>query len=281
MAPRNAVDAITQPGPMTMPRRSVLEELGWADWCICEDAELGLRVFEKGYSAAYAHNSYGKGLMPDTFIDFKKQRFRWAYGSVLIVRHHLRYFLSLKRSKLTSGQRYHFLAGWLPWMADGLCLIFNCVALFYSVLMVLYPYTFNPPEIMLSLLPISYFLFKITKMLVLYRSRMQATLLQSIVAGVAGLAVSHTIARAMLAGLRTSSIGFFRTPKMADSHSVVQAIRNAREEALIATALILAALTIGLREDAYLLDTQLWMVFLFVQSTPYLAAVLLSLISAL
>ena len=41
------------------------------------DAELGLRVFEKGYAAAYAHDSFGQGLMPDTFIDYKKQRFRW------------------------------------------------------------------------------------------------------------------------------------------------------------------------------------------------------------
>ncbi|MBP3861214.1 MAG: glycosyltransferase, partial [Pseudomonas sp.] len=85
MVTRNDRDAIIQHGTMTMTRRSVLEELGWADWCICEDAELGLRVFEKGYSAAYSHNSYGKGLMPDTFIDFKKQRFRWAYGAIQII----------------------------------------------------------------------------------------------------------------------------------------------------------------------------------------------------
>ena len=47
MVTRNDRDAIIQHGTMTMTRRSVLEELGWADWCICEDAELGLRVFEK------------------------------------------------------------------------------------------------------------------------------------------------------------------------------------------------------------------------------------------
>lgn len=26
--------------------------------------------------------------MPDTFIDFKKQRFRWAYGAIQIIKHH-------------------------------------------------------------------------------------------------------------------------------------------------------------------------------------------------
>ena len=53
-----------QHGTMTMIRRSVMDQLKWADWTICEDAELGLRVFEHGYSAAYAHQSYGRGLMP-------------------------------------------------------------------------------------------------------------------------------------------------------------------------------------------------------------------------
>ena len=31
-------------------------------------------------------HSYGRGLMPDTFIDYKKQRFRWAYGAMQILR---------------------------------------------------------------------------------------------------------------------------------------------------------------------------------------------------
>jgi cellulose synthase/poly-beta-1,6-N-acetylglucosamine synthase-like glycosyltransferase len=282
MVNRDARNAIIQHGTMTIVRRSVLSEInGWSEWCITEDAELGLRILEKGHRAAYVPQSYGRGLMPDNFFDYKKQRFRWAYGSVLILRHHLRFFLSLKKSNLTSGQRYHFLAGWLPWIADGLCLLFNCIALTYAVLMVLYPHNFNPPEVMLSLLPIGYFVFKMAKMLVLYRSRMQATLLQSLGAGIAGLAVSHTISRAMLAGLHTSKIGFFRTPKMVDSQSIRQAFQDAREEALFATALILAAFSIGLRDDAYLLDTQLWMILLLVQSVPYLAAVFLSVVSTM
>lgn len=280
MVNRDARNAIIQHGTMTIVRRSTLEGVdGWSEWCITEDAELGLRILEQGYRTAYIPRSYGRGLMPDNFLDYKKQRFRWAYGSVLILRHHMRYFLSLKRSKLTSGQRYHFLAGWLPWMADGLCLMFNCVALAYSVLMVLFPYVFNPPEVMLSLLPIGFFVFKLSKMLVLYRWRMRANLWQSIGAGVAGLAVSHTISRAMLAGLKTTGIGFFRTPKMADSHSLWQSFLDVREEALLALALIIAAITIGARDDAYLSDTRLWIALLVVQSVPYVAAVALSLIS--
>ncbi len=217
--------------------------------------------------------------MPDNFLDYKKQRFRWAYGSVLILRHHMRYFLSLSRSKLTPGQRYHFIAGWLPWMADGLCLMFNCVALGYSVLMVMFPYVFNPPEVIMTLLPIGFFVFKLSKMMVLYRWRLHANILQSLGAGLAGLSVSHTIARAMLAGLHTTRIGFFRTPKMADGHSVWQALLDVREEALIGFALILAAITMGARYDVYLTDTKLWIALLLIQSIPYVSAVVLSTIS--
>lgn len=280
MVNRDARNAIIQHGTMTIVRRSVLEKAqGWSEWCITEDAELGLKILEQGYQSSYVPRSYGRGLMPDNFYDYKKQRFRWAYGSVLILRHHMRYFLSLKRSKLTPGQRYHFIAGWLPWMADGICLIFNCVALAYAVLMILFPQVFNPPEVMMTLLPIGFFLFKITKLLILYRWRMQAHIAQSIGAAIAGLAVSHTIARAMLAGLTTTGIGFSRTPKMGNAHGLVLAILDAREEALIGVALILAAISIGARDDAYLIDTKLWIALLFIQSVPYVSAVLLSIIS--
>ncbi len=91
MITRNERNAIIQHGTMTMVRRSLLEATGkWAEWCITEDAELGLRIFEAGYEANYVPGSYGRGLMPDTFIDFKKQRFRWAYGAMQILKSHAR-----------------------------------------------------------------------------------------------------------------------------------------------------------------------------------------------
>jgi len=168
MVNRDARNAIIQHGTMTIVRRTALEDVeGWSEWCITEDAELGLRILARGDRAYYIPRSYGRGLMPDNFLDYKKQRFRWAYGSVLIMRHHFRYLFGMDRSALTSGQRYHFIAGWLPWMADGLSLMFNCVALSYAVLMVMFPGSFTPPEIMLSMLPIGFFLFKLVKMLVL------------------------------------------------------------------------------------------------------------------
>ena len=60
MITRNERNAIIQHGTMTLVRRYVLAAVGgWAEWCITEDAELGLRVFEAGYEAIYIPHSYG------------------------------------------------------------------------------------------------------------------------------------------------------------------------------------------------------------------------------
>ncbi len=88
---------------------------------------------------AYVPRTYGQGLMPDTFMDFRKQRFRWAYGAMQILRRHARRAVQLARPTLTHGQRYHFIAGWLPWVADGINLLFNFAALAWSIGMVFAP----------------------------------------------------------------------------------------------------------------------------------------------
>ena len=282
MVTRNERNAIIQHGTMTMVRRRVLEEVGgWSEWCITEDAELGLRIFERGYDACYLPYTLGQGLMPDTFLDYKKQRFRWAYGSVLILRHHLMEMLGLKASKLTSGQRYHFLAGWLPWFADGVNMLFNILAIGWSVGMVLFPEHVAPPHIILACLPVSLFFFKSAKMIFLYRNRVIASWRQSLMAGLAGLALSHTIARAMLTGFITRGIGFFRTPKKAQANAVFKALADAREELLFAIALVLAIFALMQRFDADMLDVRVWAGMLAVQAIPYLAAVVVSLISGM
>jgi len=281
MITRNERNAIIQHGTMTMVRRSVLEEVGgWADWCITEDAELGLRIFEKGHEAIYIANSYGRGLMPDTFIDFKKQRFRWAYGSVQIMKHHARALLRKSRSRLTYGQRYHFVAGWLPWMADSINLLFTLAALAWSVAMIHFPREIDPPLIILSSVPLAFFVFKIAKMFYLYRSRVKATVAQTMASALAGLSLSHTIAKAMLTGFVTSRLPFFRTPKRVRGRRFLNALQSAREEGLMLVALLLAAHGVVRLEGSDTPDVLVWVMVLLVQAFPYLAAVIMSMVSA-
>ena len=281
MVTRNDRDAIIQHGTMTMTRRSVLEELGWADWCICEDAELGLRVFEKGYSAAYSHNSYGKGLMPDTFIDFKKQRFRWAYGAIQIIKRHTSSLLLGKDTELTRGQRYHFLAGWLPWVADGMNIFFTVGALLWSAAMIIVPTRVDPPLLIFAIPPLALFVFKVGKIIFLYRRAVGVNLKDAFAAALAGLALSHTIAKAVLYGFFTTSIPFFRTPKNADNHGFWVAISEAREEVFIMLLLWGAALGIFFVQGLPSNDMRFWVVMLLVQSLPYLAALIMAFMSSL
>ncbi|WP_296899163.1 glycosyltransferase [Thiohalocapsa sp.] len=282
MVTRNERNAIIQHGTMTMIRRAPLDAAGgWAEWCITEDTELGLRLFEHGHKALYIPATYGRGLIPDTFADFKKQRFRWAYGAVRILIAHRRELLGLKRTRLTAGQRWHFLAGWLPWFADGFNLLFNFAALAWTIAMVLEPHRVTPPYMSIAVIPLVLFGFKMVKSFVLYRRRVDASFRQSLAAGLAGLGLSHTIARATAAALVSGKLAFFRTPKLAHAPALIRALADAREELLLLIAFWLGAFAVMQRDDAGMLDVRVWTAVLLVQSVPYLASLLISLISAM
>jgi hypothetical protein len=282
MITRNERNAIIQHGTMTLVRRYVLWAVGgWAEWCITEDAELGLRVFEAGYEALYIPKSYGCGVMPDTFIDYKRQRFRWAYGAMQILRHHATALLRPASSALTAGQRYHFIAGWLPWLADGFNLLFNIAAIGWSMAMILAPQKVDPPLMVFSVLPLSLFMFKLVKLVHLYTHRVGMNFRQTFAAAISGLALAHTIGLAVLKGILTRNEPFFRTPKQTAPHRFLSALSAAREETLLMLALWASA--IGIRtiaNDMASTDLTVWLAALLIQSIPYTAALLVSLTSA-
>ncbi|HEC60614.1 hypothetical protein LCGC14_0441030 [marine sediment metagenome] len=282
MVTRNERNAIIQHGTMTMVRRSSLEEVGgWSEKTITEDAELGLMIFSAGYQAIYTSKSYGKGLMPDSFLDYKNQRFRWAYGAMQILRNHAKSLFTGKSTKLTTGQRYHFVAGWLPWMADGINIIFNFAALAWSIAMITLPQQFDPPLVIFSILPLSLFIFKIAKVIYLYHGiKIVGGFRETFAAALSGLALSHTIAKAMWLGLFTDGRPFVRTPKMEQSVALFKAIASASEETLFMIALWLAAAVIYISAPIDTWDMMLWIMVLLVQSLPYFSALCLSIISA-
>ena len=281
MITRNERNAIIQHGTMTMVRRAQLDAARWAEWCITEDAELGLRIFESGFDASYVPTSYGRGLMPDTFIDFKKQRFRWAYGAMQIIKAHARE-LFLEGGPLSPGQRYHFIAGWLPWIADGCNMLFNLAALGWSAAMVWAPGSVDAPLVMYSVLPLSLFTFKLAKLAHLYRVRVGANYRQTLAAAIAGLALTHTIGKAAVKGLVTRGEPFFRTPKGGSSSGLLHALAAAREETLMMSGLMLSAWAVaytGVPENEGP-DRLAWVIVLLVQSVPYASSLLVSLMSA-
>ena len=282
MVTRNERNAIIQHGTMTLVRREALQAVGgWGEWCITEDAELGLRLFMEGWEATYLPRSYGRGLMPDTFADFRQQRFRWAYGAMRILRRHGGVLLGWRKSALTAGQRYHFLSGWLPWLADGANLLFNFAALAWSTAMIFAPTSVDPPLMIFSVLPLSLFAFKAAKLVDLYRTCVGARPRQIAAAALAGLALSHTVATAVLSGLVHGDKPFFRTPKHARRHALLAAMGAAREEWLMAGTLLLAAWGVSNIDLMSSPDLAVWITVLIVQTVPYLAAVIMSIASSL
>jgi len=85
--------------------------------------------------------------MASAVLDFKKQRPRWAFGAMQILRRHCDLLIRGRGGNVTAGQRYHFIAG--------------CRHI-------------EPPLAIFSVLPLSLFAFKLVKMVHLYRTRVGA-----------------------------------------------------------------------------------------------------------
>jgi exo-beta-1,3-glucanase (GH17 family)/cellulose synthase/poly-beta-1,6-N-acetylglucosamine synthase-like glycosyltransferase len=282
MVTRNERNAIIQHGTMTLIRRqALLNEKGWAEWCITEDSQLGLRLFRAGYEAVYSKKSFGQGVMPDDFTAFRKQRYRWAYGAMRIVRANAGALFNPFNKELTAGQRWHFITGWLPWMGDALGLVFLGLGLAWSVGLIVDPVRFEFPIALFMLPSIGLFVFKIVQILALYANRVPCGLKDRLGAAVAGLALSHSIGKAVWKGLFSNSLPFLRTPKMKNAPALVQGLVMAREEFVLLGLTWAALLGVGFGHHWATLETKLWCLVLFTQSLPYLASVSVSILAAM
>ncbi|MGE4064044.1 MAG: glycosyltransferase family 2 protein [Rhodospirillaceae bacterium] len=277
MVERNEHNAIIQHGTMCIIRRSAMEEVGgWAEWCITEDTELGLRLFEAGYSALYAPASMGRGLMPDTYDAYKSQRYRWVYGAMQIMKRHAVQLFTGK-STLTPAQRYHFLAGWLPWFADAFALVFGVLSLVWTALMAIAPRHFDVPLTALSGVALTLFTLKTAKTVLLHRAKVGTGTAGAVAAALTGLSLAFTVGRGVLAGLFTSGKPFMVTPKCKDMAGWARALRIAATETalLIATvAAIASTAIIGRLDDP---AEVVWCLALAVLAIPYASALLVAL----
>ena len=296
---RNERDAIIQHGTMTLIRAESLRQHGrWSEWCLCEDAELGLRLMQQNLRTVYVDAVMGEGLTPDSFSAFKKQRRRWAQGGMQIWKAHWRVLLGLRPARsdtvvpghrLSLGQRYHFLAGWLPWIGDALHLIFVGAALVWTAGVIALPHDFSLP-LALFMLPLA--LFCAAKLVIgplLYWRRVPCSAGSIAGASVAGMALSHAIAVGVLAGLFTMAGIFQITAKGGQPHLTrstgwferwVVLPGSVREEALLLTALVTAIVAVALTRQANNSESLLWMLMLALQALPYLAAVFCGVVAA-
>ena len=271
---RHERDAIVQHGTMTLIRAAALRDAGgWDEACICEDTELGLRLLGRGYRAVYVDRVAGAGLVPADFDAYRRQRRRWAQGGMQILRRHAGALFG--RSALRAGQRYHFVAGWLPWIGDALHLGFSFAAIAWTIGVLAAPGTFGLPGALL-VAPLAVF-FAARALLgpLLYARRVGCAARDVAGAALAGMALSHAIARGVIAGLahRTAAFEITRKAHMLYPQAGARAWGPVREECALLAGLVACLAALVLRRDPAEAATATWMAVLGVQALPYVAAI--------
>jgi exo-beta-1,3-glucanase (GH17 family)/cellulose synthase/poly-beta-1,6-N-acetylglucosamine synthase-like glycosyltransferase len=275
MVERNERNAIIVHGTMCLIRRAALEAAGsWSSDTIVEDADLGLTLLELGWRAHYTTRRYGHGLLPDSFEAYKKQRHRWAYGGVQIIRKHWRRFLP-GTSRLTSDQKREYAVGWLNWLGAEsvgvvvafLNLIWVPVVAFIGIAV---------PDKVLTWPIMAAFIVTMLHFLVAYRSRVAIPLGQTMAAALAAMAVQWTVAKAVGDGVIRDRLPFARTAKGGATCKSVAF--PALCEAALGSALLLGAVIVYATNWERVREVYFFAAVLLIQSLPFLAAAGLALL---
>ncbi|MEN2986934.1 glycosyltransferase [Tistrella sp. BH-R2-4] len=281
MVQRNDHNAIVQHGTMTMIRRAALESVGgWSEWCICEDTELGLRLMENGWSSVYSNHRFGWGVTPDSFMAYKKQRFRWAYGGMQIMRAHMGRIIGRTPSALKPMQKYHFLSGWAGWAADAVGLIIAVMSVIWGALAIAFPAIVELPSSLFVVPALAGFAIRTIHIIGLYQGRVNCSIGNRLAACLAGLSLSFTIGTAVLYGLITRHLPFFRTPKAENQPALMQAFQMARNETILAVSLIGVAIGISIVYAPFV-ESRFWVTLMLLQAANYGSSLVMALVAAL
>jgi exo-beta-1,3-glucanase (GH17 family)/cellulose synthase/poly-beta-1,6-N-acetylglucosamine synthase-like glycosyltransferase len=269
---RNERNAIIQHGTMCLVRASALRTSGgWAQWTLCEDTELGLRLMTEGWQLRYVDAVYGRGLTPDSFASLRSQRRRWALGAMQIMKGHAASIFGA--SRLTIAQRYHFVAGWLPWLQEAIQLLVAVMCIVWTLGMMIWPRFVEPPIPGTLGLLLCTVIARVIIGAVIYRVKVHCTWRQSLEAAIASMALNYAVACGVWAGLLGNRFGqravFVVTGKIKAARTVKFL---ALPEAKWAVALVIGAVATLVQCGYWAPEPRAWAAALLVMALPYLAA---------
>ena len=275
MVQRNEANAIIVHGTMCLIRRAALVAAGgWSSDTICEDTDLGLTILERGWQIHYTNRRYGHGLLPDTFEAYKKQRYRWAYGGLQILKKHWRQLLPRARG-LTREQKREFGFGWLNWLgAESIGVAVAILNLIWVPAIVAFDIAI--PDKILTVPIIAAFVVSFLHFVTLYRLRVAIPAGQLITSVFAAMSVQWTVARAVGFGLWTESMPFARTAKGGTTRKGPDFA--AFWEGVLAALLLISAALVVITNYKQVRELDLFAAVLVVQSLPFIAAVVMGLI---
>jgi exo-beta-1,3-glucanase (GH17 family)/cellulose synthase/poly-beta-1,6-N-acetylglucosamine synthase-like glycosyltransferase len=270
MVQRNEANAIIVHGTMCLIRRAALVAAGgWSSDTIVEDSDLGLAVLEKGWQIHYTNRRYGYGLLPDTFEAYKKQRHRWAYGGLQILKKHWRSLMPGAAS-LTTAQKREFALGWLNWLGAEAIGVLVAILNLVWVPVVAFAGIAIPDQV-LTIPILAAFAVTLAHFIALYRLRVAVSRAQTAGAVFAAMSVQWTVARAVAHGIWKESLPFMRTAKGG-------ATRKGKDfpafwEAVLAMLLVAGAITVAGTNYKEVIELNIFALVLVVQSLPFVAAV--------
>ena len=270
MVQRNECNAIIVHGTMCLIRRAALSAAGgWSSETICEDTDLGLTLLEHGWLSYYTNKRYGYGLLPDTFDAYKRQRHRWAFGGLQILRKHWRRMLPWSEG-LTREQKREYGIGWLNWLgAESIGVVVAILNILW-VPVVAFANIAVPDQI-LTLPILAAFVVSCAHFVALYRLRVNVSFGQMLGAVFAAMSVQWTVARAVGIGVFKERVPFLRTSKGGASRKGPDF--PAFWEAVIAGLLLSGALTLVMTNYKQVREIDIFAFVLVVQSLPFLSAV--------
>jgi cellulose synthase/poly-beta-1,6-N-acetylglucosamine synthase-like glycosyltransferase len=243
MVARARVNAIIFGGTMGLIRLSALRDVGgWAEWCITEDAEASLRLLARGWKSVYINHPYGEGLMPLDFDGLRRQRFRWAFGGIQILRRHVGLMLGLRSSRLTVAQRYHYLMGALGWFGEPVSVALGLFLLLATPFLALgHPLLIRQLAGVVLVMPLFMLVAGLSRLGWGLKVATGARWRDVPFAMMVMLALSWTVTRACLHGLIRERGVFLRTPKVRTPSRLRQALASASFETTIGLAFLVAA----------------------------------------
>jgi cellulose synthase/poly-beta-1,6-N-acetylglucosamine synthase-like glycosyltransferase len=240
MAARNEYNAPIFGGTMGLVRRSVLEEIGgWDEWCITEDAEASLRILQRGYESVYVPQTYGRGLMPFDFDGYKKQRFRWCFGGVQILRKHWRalvpFWPRAAADRLTGAQRAWYLAAALQWFGEPLQLSFAAFLVAGGLAYGLGGSLIARPLLEAVLIfPVLFLAASLIRFLWALRVALRLRPGEALEAAISMFSLSWVVSQACLAAFVRPTGVFLRTSKSRATATLARALHATRWESAIA-----------------------------------------------
>ncbi len=273
MVQRNEFNGVVMHGTMCLIRRAAIENAGgWSSETIVEDTDLGLSILEHGWIAHYTNRRYGRGLLPDTFEAYKRQRHRWAFGGFQLVRKHWRRMLPWAVG-LSREQKREYGIGWLNWLGSD---AIGVVVALLNILWVPFVAFANiaVPDRILTIPIIAAFTVSVAHFVALYRLRVRASPGQMLGAVCAAMSLQWTVARSVGFGLIHERMPFLRTAKGGVARKGPDF--PAFWEAVIGALLLVGAATLVITNYKQVHEINIFAGVLLVQSLPFLAAVILA-----